>query len=83
MDENRLTLLCEDTAEGIFSAIYYAYEIKRNPNTTVISASPIDNYSLFTEYMRVEADLEKAKKVQNTTNYLYKTFACAFKMLAV
>ena len=66
MEKDQLTILCEDTAEGIFSAVYYAYEIKRNPNTTIISASPIENYSLFTEYMTIEADLEKAKKVQNT-----------------
>lgn len=63
---NQVTILCSDSPEGIFSAVYYAYEKKMNPNTTVISASPVDNYSLFMEYVTVEVDLDKAKKVQNT-----------------
>lgn len=59
-------ILCEDSAEGIFSAVYFAYEQKMNPNTTVISSFGVENYTLFREYLEVEPDLEKAEKVQNT-----------------
>jgi len=59
-------LVCEPTPEGIFSAIYYAYEKKLNPNTTVVQLGEIDNYELFAEYMQIETDYEKARKVDQT-----------------
>ena len=59
-------LVCEPTPEGIFSAIYYAYEKKLNPNTTVVQFGEIDNYELFAEYMQIETDYEKARKVDQT-----------------
>ena len=59
-------LVCEATPEGIFSAIYYAYEKKLNPNTTHVQLGEIDNYELFAEYTRIETDYEKAMKVDRT-----------------
>lgn len=59
-------LLCEATPEGIFSAVYYAYEKKMNPNTTVVKLGNIENYELFAQYSYVETDYEKAGKVDKT-----------------
>ena len=59
-------LVCEAKPEGIFSAIYYAYEKKLNPNTTFVQLEEIDNYELFAEYIRIETDYEKAVKVDRT-----------------
>lgn len=59
-------LLCEATPEGIFSAIYYAYEKKMNPNTTFVQLEEIDNYELFAEYTQIETDYGKAQKVDKT-----------------
>ena len=59
-------LVCEAIPEGIFSAIYYAYEKKLNPNTTHVQLGEIDNYELFAEYARIKTDYEKAIKVDRT-----------------
>ncbi len=59
-------LICEPTVEGIFSAVFYAYEYRLNPNTTVVQPEEIGNYELFAKYHQVETDMEKAKKVDQT-----------------
>lgn len=59
-------LICEPSPEGIFSAVYYAYEKKLNPNITKIVLGELDNYELFAEYISVETDFEKAEKVDRT-----------------
>lgn len=63
---NKTILVCEATPEGIFSAVYYAYEKKLNPNTTFVQLDTIDNYELFAEYTQIETDYEKARKVDRT-----------------
>lgn len=55
---------CEDSLEGIFTAIYNAYEEKRNHKDTVISLT--EELFLFAEYIRVQTDAEKAVKVMRT-----------------
>ena len=55
---------CEDSPEGIFTAIYNAYEEKRNHNDTVISLT--DELFLFAAYIKVPTDAEKAVKVMRT-----------------
>ena len=59
-------LLCEGTPEGIFSAVYYAYEKKMNPNHTRVQLENINNYELFAEYIQVPTDLSHAVKVNRT-----------------
>ena len=59
-------MICEPTPEGIFSAVYYAYEKKMNPNSTQIQLEVIDNYELFAEYTQIETQIEKAQKVDRT-----------------
>ena len=64
--QDKNILICEATPEGIFSAVYHAYEKKMNPNTTVIQQDTVDNYELFAKYFTVETDFEKAQKVDKT-----------------
>lgn len=55
---------CEDSLEGIFTAIYNACEDKRDHKDTIISLT--DELFLFAEYVEVTADREKALKVMGT-----------------
>lgn len=71
MEYQRTVLICQDSSEGILSAIYIAYERRLMPENTDIIAGSIDNYELFTEYIEIQTDVEKAKKVENT---IYKRF---------
>ena len=56
--------LCEDSLEGVFTSIYRAYEEKRDHADTVLSLR--EEPLLFAEYVRVEPDLERTRKVMNT-----------------
>lgn len=55
---------CEDSLEGIFTAIYNTYEDKCDRNDTRISLT--EELFLFAEYIPVEVDEGKALKVINT-----------------
>ena len=55
---------CEDSLEGIFTAIYNTYEDKSNKADTFISFT--EELFLFAEYIPVEADVKKVDKVINT-----------------
>jgi len=55
---------CEDSLEGIFTAIYNTYEDNCDRMDTRISIN--DELFLFAEYIPVETDVEKAIKVINT-----------------
>lgn len=55
---------CEDSLEGIFTAIYNTYEDKCDRMDTVISLT--DELYLFAEYVPVISDNTKAIKVMNT-----------------
>ena len=59
-----IVYLCEDSLEGVFTAIYRAYEEKRDPADTVLSLT--EEPLLFAEYVKVEPDLERTRKVMNT-----------------
>lgn len=55
---------CDDSLESIFTAIYNAYEEKRNPEDTVLSLNR--ELFLFAEYVEVLIDQEKVIKVIRT-----------------
>lgn len=59
-----IVYLCEDSLEGVFTAIYRAYEEKRDHTDTVLSLT--EEPLLFAEYVKVEPDLERTRKVMNT-----------------
>lgn len=63
----KYVLQCEDSIEGIFSAVYAAWELKYgHDNTTVHLLDREETMELFTTYIPLEADSEKAEKVLRT-----------------
>ena len=59
-------LYCEDSIEGIFTAIYTAYECKYNHNDTIMRTCVDDNLEFFTEYINITSDDVKTLKVART-----------------
>lgn len=57
--------LCEDSVEGIFTAVYDAWGNRRKQGTQEIRATQTGghNYELFAEYVAVVSDAEKTEKV--------------------
>lgn len=64
MEEN--ILICEDSLEGILTAVYTAYEKHCSPERTGIQVSEEGNLRLFAVYEYVETDTEKSGKVLRT-----------------
>lgn len=63
----RRIYLCEDSAEGIFSAVYRAYEEKNGHRNNEIQVNRNGfNRQLFCEYIPVETDFDHAVKVART-----------------
>ncbi|MCM1327369.1 MAG: TIGR03915 family putative DNA repair protein [Bacteroidales bacterium] len=63
-DMNMVVYQCEDSLDGIFTAIYNAYEDKNKPEDVCISLT--DELMLFAEYVSVAEDSVKSQKVINT-----------------
>lgn len=59
-----IVYLCEDSLEGVFTAIYRAYEEKRSHADTCLSLT--EEPLLFAEYIVVEPDPERTCKVIRT-----------------
>ena len=64
--EGNIILLCEDTPEGIFTAIYEAYALKVSHDRIYLQIGDSENFRLFSTYRKVLTDTEKAQKVMNT-----------------
>lgn len=65
---------CEDTLESVFTAIYLAYEEKRNPEDTLLSLT--QEPFLFAEDVKVTAEEEKSRKVLNTLKRRFGSEDC-------
>ena len=62
---NKTIYLCDDTIEGIFTAIYKAWD--NNPKTTDVRIrSNASSLSFFESYVETDTDYELALKVYNT-----------------
>lgn len=61
---NTITFLCEDTVDGIFTAIYLAWQ--EGTSHTDVKVQCEDTYSLFTEYVYVDTDPSLARKVASS-----------------
>ncbi len=62
-------LQCEDSIEGIFSAVYDAWELRyghENTGIQVLLPGAESNFELFAEYIPLEPDSTKAEKVLRT-----------------
>lgn len=64
----KYVLQCEDSIEGIFSAVYTAWELKYGHENTSIQllGGTNTNIELFTTYVPLQPDAGKAEKVLNT-----------------
>jgi len=64
-------LQCEDSIEGIFSAVYAAWELKYGHENTVLQIAGAEgaNMELFSTYIPLEPNAEKAEKVLNTIRH--------------
>lgn len=58
--------LCEDTPEGIFTGIYDAWASRRGHSHVKLKLNQTDTMELFSEYVSVAPDAEKAKKVRRS-----------------
>ena len=58
--------VCEDTIEGIFTAVYDAWSSGHGHRYNRILVGPVANYELFAEYITVTADPGKSQKVTNS-----------------
>lgn len=69
---NKQIYVCEDSIDGIFSAIYNIYldtcKGKITHENCEIIVGSIDNYELFADYIDVETDLINSKKVTKAIN---------------
>ena len=63
MDKQPRVLLCEDSVEGILSAIYSAYMSRYGHKYISIQLSDQYEPELFSEYIHIETDVEKAERV--------------------
>ena len=59
-------LICEDTLEGILTAVYTAYEKHYRPEQTAIVTSEEGNLRLFAVYDHILTDSDKSEKVIRT-----------------
>ena len=65
---NRIVYLCEDTPDGVFTAIYDAWAAGIPDDQLSIRMQ--NNYMMefFTDYVEVQTDLEKAVKVARSVS---------------
>lgn len=79
MRMERHVYLCEDSLEGIFSAVYRAYEDRYGHANNEIQIGGGDfNRRLFCEYHRVETDYDRALKVARTVQRTVSAQAYGF-----
>lgn len=79
---NRYIYLCEDCAEGIFSAVYRAYEDGHgHENNEIRLVGTPYNQEFFCEYIKVATDFEKAEKVGRTIRQKIsgQAYACVMR----
>lgn len=72
---------CEDTLESVFTAIYMAYEEKRNLDDILLCLT--EDPVLFAEDIVVEADREKTCKVMNTLKRRFGEEDCLHLCMAL
>jgi probable DNA metabolism protein len=58
--------MCENSIEGIFTGVYNAWESKYPKEHIKLSIDKESNFELFSEYINVVTDFEKANKVART-----------------
>lgn len=60
------TYICENSIDGILTGVYNAYADRHSLREIHLAVREPENLSLFTEYIPVQPDSEKASRVANT-----------------
>lgn len=60
------TYICKNTIDGILTGVYQAYADRHSHRDIHLTVHKPENLSLFTQYIPVESDSEKAAKVART-----------------
>lgn len=68
MEQGKIIYICENTPDGIFTAIYDAWEARIPEESLSILADGEYEMELFAEYRYVETDMEKAVKVARSVS---------------
>lgn len=68
MEQERIIYICEDTPDGIFTALYEVWPEKIRNNQVQIRPDGVYEYELFTQYRYIETDMEKAVKVARSVS---------------
>ena len=66
MDDRKTVFWCEDTVDGIFTAVYEAWASRLGLANVTVQTRAGQNMSLFASYRQVETDHEKAARVAET-----------------
>lgn len=66
MDYQKKILVCEDSLEGIFTAVYDGWRLGKSGYDVEIVTKEPQNLEFFVSYQQVETDIEKSKKVSET-----------------
>ena len=67
-DGCRRVYLCEDTPDGIFTAVYDAWAEGLPQNQVELRVEAEETFSLFCQYVPVQTDFEKARKVARSVS---------------
>lgn len=67
---------CEHNWEAILTCIYDAWTSRRGQDNIKLVFEPIQQYTLFDEYIHVDADSEKAYKVMNAVRDKISAYVC-------
>ena len=77
---------CNDDFESMMTCIYDAWASRKGHSNVRLMKEPIEQLDLFSEYMHVDADLEKAQKVVSSIQrkisyeaYVYVSYAALSK----
>ena len=68
MENGKIIYICENTPDGVFTAIYDAWAARIPDERLSILADGEFSMELFAEYRYVETDMEKAVKVARSVS---------------
>lgn len=63
---NRITIICEDSFDGIMTAVYDGWVFMKKGNQVSIWAGDNCEYNLFSEYITIETDTDKSISVSKS-----------------
>lgn len=66
-------IICEDSLEGIFTAVYDAYALREGHDHLHVQVGETDNYRLFATYLHSQPDFGKTEKVVRTLKETRRT----------